>query len=416
MTLLSGQRLPLQGQGTNPDEPVTIYVSAINNRLVDVDDKNSRFENLLFLQLSWRDARAKRAMRDSTLAFRNGTLDKCNRPCTSSWDLARDESQTFAPQDSCCDNVWLPALDMTNVFELPTGRLQPYQIFVDEDSDAVAWMTAIHGKYFAEMSFRSFPFDSQKLVMQFGYLPKSIVSAFVPSSATTRFLVREEGEIVSGWDVEDIKVVPKNTTQEIEASYFLSEFGTSPPNPDDPAPVPIVSAGVASDAELVSFDVEIRIVRMWKYYILNMFLPLFLLVALSFSCYLTPPESLDVRVSLQVTLFLSLTAYRFIITDALPQSSQPNSLTNLIIVYYFCISFGIPQSVVVYMLCDSSRARDEMMPPAKRSTEGRGKVVSTALKMSKREHSGELAALIDLVSLAAVMLVVIIGSTCIMLG
>ena len=65
----------------------------------------------------------------------------------------------------------------------------------------------------------------------------------------------------------------------------------------------------------LSFTVYIRIDRFWKYYVLNMIVPILLLVALSLITYIIPAESLDARIALNVTLFLSLTALQFVIND-----------------------------------------------------------------------------------------------------
>ena len=46
-----------------------------------------------------------------------------------------------------------------------------------------------------------------------------------------------------------------------------------------------------------------------------MIVPILLLVALSLITYIIPAESLDARIALNVTLFLSLTALQFVIND-----------------------------------------------------------------------------------------------------
>ena len=47
----SQMSLPFTGQGLEPAEPVDVYVSAMLERLLDVDDKNYRFTNMLRLPL-----------------------------------------------------------------------------------------------------------------------------------------------------------------------------------------------------------------------------------------------------------------------------------------------------------------------------------------------------------------------------
>ena len=116
---------PFSGQGPDPDEQVDVYVSAMMERLLDVDDVNYRFENKVFVYLSWKDPRAYNSMVDSTKRFRNGSKEVCDRPCssTSISSLSR-LSLSYHFSDTCCDDVWLPTLRMLNVYELPEGRLQ----------------------------------------------------------------------------------------------------------------------------------------------------------------------------------------------------------------------------------------------------------------------------------------------------
>ncbi len=217
--------LPFTGQGTPPSEPVDVYVSAMmvseearasgrrknvcrlplgrgdnaisfrvscaakenreqkekakmtrhtnplgvlfslspQERLLEVDDRNYRFENVVYLYLSWEDGRAAQAVRDSTVAFRNGSVDQCNRPCYSGGPLSK-ETIGFTPQDSCCDGIWLPTIGMLNVYELPEGRLQPYGIIVDQLGQGVAWWTAIHAVYFTPVSTHTNPLCRQLLL------------------------------------------------------------------------------------------------------------------------------------------------------------------------------------------------------------------------------------------------------------
>ena len=76
---------------------VDIHVSALVERLLGVDDKEYRFESLMYLYFSWTDPRAHRAV-DA-----NGTAE-CRLPCNSAGNDA-----------SCCDEVWLPGLDIFNM-------------------------------------------------------------------------------------------------------------------------------------------------------------------------------------------------------------------------------------------------------------------------------------------------------------
>lgn len=176
--------------GTKPDEPSS--------------------QCILYVYFSWPDSTAWSRMKESTDAFRNGSKETCNRNCASHGEVGIPRTYgipsfpgvpkglEYAPEISCCDGVWLPSLTQLNVYELPEGRLQPYEIRIS-DSGSVAWWTAIHATYFTPMNFQRFPLDEQKLVVQFSFTNPFMVKEFVPSTTATRFLVRGEGDVVSGW-------------------------------------------------------------------------------------------------------------------------------------------------------------------------------------------------------------------------
>ena len=225
---------------------------------------------------------------------------------------------------------------------------------------------------------------------------------YIPSASSTRFLIRGEGDIVSGWDVTDLVVEAKNFTLQSELEFFIGNYGKYPVASDPNPVIPPIGESIPLEARIVAFDIRIKIQRLWSYYgkrtktnfcraicfclvlrllwgrtayinhtlltthgqllgiVLNMIVPILLLVSLSLITYIIPAESLDARVALNVTLFLSLTALQFIINDQLPRSSYPSAVTKLILVCYVVVAFGVPETIVVYAIARSSSVKEEM--------------------------------------------------------
>jgi hypothetical protein len=448
-------QLPFTGQGGNPPEgPVDLHVSALLERLLSVDDKEYRFEAIIYIYFSWEDPRAFEAMANATNAFRDGTLEECKRPCSYEGINLSRESKGFGSDVSCCDSMWLPTVGMFNVYDLPEGRLQPYSIGVTENSTGVSWWTGIHATWFTPMQFSRFPFDAQELVMQFSFTPTNVISNYIPSASSTRFLIRGEGDIVSGWDVTDLVVEAKNFTLQSELEFFIGNYGKYPVASDPNPVIPPIGESIPSEARIVAFDIRIKIQRLWSYYVLNMIVPILLLVSLSLITYIIPAESLDARVALNVTLFLSLTALQFIINDQLPRSSYPSAVTKLILVCYVVVAFGVPETIVVYAIARSSSVKEEMekqqqsarklstlsniseeeewlgeedkkasnhrnnsslarLTAAAQDGEAATPVpssMSIALKVFKRSKSGKVAFLIDMTSLVVVLVTIIVST------
>ena len=387
------QAQPFTGQGGKPSDPPSIVVSALLQQLLTVDDKSYRASFVLVIGLRWKDPEAEASVIQATDRFRNSTEAECVRPCASDFTLSKRKDQGYTTRVSCCDDLWLPTVRMINVYSLPDTRLQPYEISVEGDS--VSWWVGLNSVVFTPMNFRSFPFDSQDLVLQFGYSDAAYIKEFVPSTTSKRFLIRGDGNIVSGWDVTDVKVVNSSQTQQQELSDWVERYGKFS-DEDDPSPV--VRRNANATKELVTFEVVIHIKRLWKHYVLNLITPAIFIVLLSLITFLIPADSLDVRIGLRsvaeftqparrwrqtfplplltgvcadvlprslppysVTLFLSLTALQFIINESLPKTSNPSAMHELILISYIIVTFGMPESILVYLV---KQQQKEIVEPA----------------------------------------------------
>ena len=241
-------------------------------------------------------------------------------------------------------------IPLTNTFLLN----RPYGVIVDEGSSSVAWYVGIQAKYFTPMDFHRFPFDTQVLDMQFSFEPevKPRIRRFIPSASSTRFLIRGEGDVTAGggWRVSGIEILARNTSLQIELDSYIYEFGEAS-IPEDPAPITGIPGrpGYLGQAVRVGFDVHITVDRIWRFYMWNQILPILLLVSLSLVTYIIPAESLDARIALNLALFLSLTALKFVINDSLPKSTSPSAVTELILVCYLVVAFGVPETIIVYV-------------------------------------------------------------------
>jgi len=412
---------PLQGQGLPQDKPVDVHVSALLERLLEIDDTTYRFESQMYIYLSWEDPRARQAVLDATTAYRNGSLETCNRPCIETSELPRNAKE-FTPEYECCDCMWLPSVKMLNAYSLPEDRLQPYGITVDADTGAVGWWTAIQAVYFTPMDFHRFPFDSQTLVMQFSCDAEGDphVGRFIASATSTRWMVKGEGDIVSGWDVEDVVIYPQIASADEELDYFISNFGRAAAA-SDPSPVHFDASEHTDTHEgeepgrvskFVGFHVDIMVTRFGRYYVLNMIAPLLLLVCLSFITYIIPPSSLDARIALNVTLFLSLTALQFVVNDQLPKSSYPSSVTELILVCYAVVSFTVPETIVVYVIMQrheklTSEGAVEELNGADEEETYKAKIWKS---IRRRPNHVKLAYVIDMCALFCAAVTVLLGT------
>ena len=96
-------------------------------------------------------------------------------------------------------------------------------------------------------------------------------------------MIRGEGDVISGWDINAIRVVPKKESLQEELDFFIGTYGQLSAAAD-PAPITGIPGrqGYIGKAERVGFDIFISINRLSEYYVLGIIVPTLLLVALSF--------------------------------------------------------------------------------------------------------------------------------------
>jgi hypothetical protein len=305
-----------------------VYVSAMLERLFAIDETNYHFTSLQFLYLSWRDDRALGSMEAATEAYRNGSLPECKKPCTSSVSLLprdNDEEQqqqqeggitnatqyASAPEYSCCDNVWLPAITFMNSVGIPTVERYAIDIDTIKDKDGVqiVYWVEILGTYFTPMDFRLFPYDHQELVAQFNS-PTPGVARFIPSATSTTYWINaKRTDPTSGWAIEGLNV----TEKQISDRDFIKGLKVSSSAPGDPSPL-VDSHTSISRMALKMFDVSIKVKRLNKMYLLDSASKLGILLVLSFLSYLIPAEYFGNRLGMNMTLFLTLTALNISLT------------------------------------------------------------------------------------------------------
>ncbi|KNC78733.1 hypothetical protein SARC_08845 [Sphaeroforma arctica JP610] len=183
---------PFEGQ--HLDDPpnngsTTVWTSVFLDRILAVDQKNYRHEHSFYVSFTWYDDRALAQVEAATLE-RPG--EECHNLCHPGFN-------------QCCDSIWLPGVDITNVYDFPEGAAERFSIIVRNDS--VTWFQIIHGTFYSTMDFRKFPFDRQLLVVEFASTYDTNLT-FLPSQTGMLTNVAVDGDDVSGWTFEQIILLP----------------------------------------------------------------------------------------------------------------------------------------------------------------------------------------------------------------
>jgi len=98
----------------------------------------------------------------------------------------------------------------------------------------------------------------------------------------------------------------------------------------------------------------VDISREWGFYIFKLWIPLSLIVALSWSVFWMPSESLANRIRFASTAFLTIVAYQFAIAGSLPRVAYLTLMDQLMIGSFILIAL----SALASMIYVTARERD----------------------------------------------------------
>ena len=134
----------LLDNGTVVGDPLEIFVSAFVERLFDVNVDRYTHDTSIRLMMSWNDTTFGQLVDNATARYQSGGAE-CARFC--------------APLSmECCDEVFLPSVQLSNVDELTEGRVHTEDFVELYDAEgnrtgAVLWISDLHGVYHSDFDF-----------------------------------------------------------------------------------------------------------------------------------------------------------------------------------------------------------------------------------------------------------------------
>ena len=109
----------------------------------------------------------------------------------------------------------------------------------------------------------------------------------------------------------------------------------------------------------LGIDVYIDISRLSGYYIINQLVPIYVLVLVSMVTYVHNPSKIDVRIAVNLTCFLALTAIKWVINRELPNSSYPTTVSMIIVTAYALFGFAVVESIVVHTVHKKAKEEED---------------------------------------------------------
>jgi Neurotransmitter-gated ion-channel ligand binding domain/Neurotransmitter-gated ion-channel transmembrane region len=243
----------------NDGKPVVVSIALHVINLADIDEVSERFNLMFYLLAQWQDPRLAFNPRDPTERF-----------------------HVFSPTQ-----IWHPRLEFINELgSQPTGDAM---LRVSPDG-TVLYLERTSSELSTRFSLRRFPFDRQVLqVIIHPFIGQALAVVLRADQAHT-WISGEESEYSSlaQWQMMGIKAS--------DSQISFSRFG----------PIPEARFGIV-------------VRRKYRFYIWKIFVPLLLMVTLSWSVYWIDPKDLNSQVQISITTILTVIAFNFSISLSLPK-------------------------------------------------------------------------------------------------
>lgn len=283
-----------------PDQnPVEVYVDLYGLNIFSINEQEETFEIEAFIYADWFDDR---------LAF---------DPAVAGTETKVFQGETAV--EMLKTDVWWPDLEVVDV-RGPRERLHT-TLTIDYDG-FVTYTERFHANIWQPFFFEEFPFDAHTIsftVAPFFYTNEQV--AFV---GPEDFL--EEGERLEREDL----------------SWETNEWSID--NVES-----VVDRGEDFDFSTTTMFIEIS--RLPQFYISNVILPLFLIVAISWAVFWMDFGSMHLadRLSVSFTSVLTVVAFDFVTADNLPLLSYQTVLDVVLTFSYIILSLSVLENVIAYL-------------------------------------------------------------------
>ncbi len=268
--------IPMTRPPAPESKPIEIHVKIFLMDLVDIITVKQEFVVDLFYSGTWKDPRL------GTL-LRNAGVKSC--------------VMKFG-------QFWSPKMINLNVRNMKTGLPQ---IFLVSDDGTIKGKQRLMGSFGTQFNLSEFPLDTQVLPITF------ISTQDSPDEVKIVFEASDSSETFTetGWVVEGINA---------HSSKF--DFG--------------VAHGEAVSQGFVRFDYEIQVRRQIMYYVWKVFVPLCMIVMVSWAVFWVPPSQLGIQTGIGTGMMLSLIAFLFSLQHILPKTDY---LTRIDLFVYTSLAF-----------------------------------------------------------------------------
>lgn len=279
----------------NPNGPVLVDIGIYIHSIFNLDPGYNTFEMEGFLDLIWCDPHTKF---DATLEGKSRKVF-----------LERDADHEL-------EDIRWPAIDFKNE---RNKRVTENQELIISSDGTVEYREKFMVTLMSPFDMSKFPFDEQFL--------RAEIESFAWNADQMKFSV-DEGVVGFSPDFQ----IPEQTI------VGVSEYLETVMEPRDRHPF----------SELVT---EIHVFRNPIYYITKVFIPLGLIVSISWAVFWMDPHALADRMAISFTGVLTSAAYQFVVSEILPRHVTNTFIANFVLVSFVMMILTAVQNVAVRTLC-----------------------------------------------------------------
>lgn len=273
----------------NKSEPIEVSMDIFLMNIDNIDEKSQTFTIRAFLENSWTDQ-------------------------FLTWDP--DKYGGIKKINVQNRNLWLPDLALDNVYDSPTELGQKDgRTVVDCTGRAITWPYKMY-QVGCKINIRYFPFDVQTCDLDFlSWTNPVSVLKLKTSDILSLHYFKESAE----WSLDSYQI------EHVQVPY-----------------------GDYDSWDHLMFRFTLR--RKWLFQVLNMIAPIVCISFLNLTCFIIPSDCGE-KITLCISIFLTLAVFLTIITSSLPESSDDTSLFGVYVgLQLLCSGLTILATVISLQL------------------------------------------------------------------
>ena len=279
-------------------QPINIAVGLHIINIASIDEVTEQFEMDAYLFERWNDPR---------LAF------------TPSGPNDRERNYAVG-------QIWIPQLEMINAASLRTRGDTSIRVAPDGTVNYAERSKVALSSRFA---LRRFPFDKQSLLI--------IIHPFLVDGPQMRFSLIDHAT----W-----------TASEFESYSSLAQWKLQAVEPT------VRTAPTYGGLTMPEARFEITVVRRSSFYLWKVFLPLLLMVFLSWSVFWIEPHDLSNQIQVAVTTILTVIAFAFAISATMPRLPYLTYIDAFFLECYIYVFLAVVELMTVHVTHRNERRRD----------------------------------------------------------